>query len=244
MTNYDTDEFILPRHLDRDFHETIEFDLNFDCNDTWRNVTTQIEHKKPNFNLYNYVVKLIDKYGPNVAHFEFDHFLYVSQFEYLFEMIANNSIEINKNGDRSLVYMHTNTILRFKVPNSKFKYFRHLKRLKTLIKCLNETYLFDDSSNQTKLHFKWSNSLMMPFTSRPGKSIFNTNYTISINQHNGNLQTPKSRTVNVDSKLGFVSHMRDQDPYFLNKVMFSLSDLKVDVEYLYFLIVNRKIFSL
>jgi hypothetical protein len=241
VTNYDMDEYIFPRSMGRDFHESIAFDVNADCNETWRNVSAHIEqHKEPNFSLYRYVIKLIDNYGANIAHFELDHFLYLAHFSYLFEMIANNSVVVGKKeDDRQLIYSRKNTVLRFAIPRAKFKYFRHLKRLGNLIACLNETYL---ANNQTRLHFKWSNVFMMPFKSRAGKSIFNTNYTISINQHSGNLRTPNARVIGVDNKLGFVSHLRDGDPYFLNAKRFSISDLKVDVEFFYFLVKNRRIF--
>ncbi len=72
------------------------------------------------------------------------------------------------------------------------------------------------------------------------KSIFNTELTLSINQHYAEDVKSKSKRIRVPIDFGYVNHVRDEDlgsgvkPH--NILKYSIQSIRIDVEYLNYMV--------
>ncbi len=89
------------------------------------------------------------------------------------------------------------------------------------------------------LDAKWTRLLGTVFTKRAGKSIFNTEHTMSINQHNANEIKAYTKKIDVPISFGYVSHARDMNIGSKVRSEDVLSNyikaILIDVEYMNFI---------
>jgi hypothetical protein len=242
LTNNDIDEIIFARNSSTSFHRSINFNSNktaengdgHNCSSVYQSHEGLMETECFKFDMYAYAVKLHRIYGWDVAFFEFDHYLFLSYYDVMMRMIQNENLT-TEGLDRYLLYNnYIDNKVKYTVHSEdEKKYFKLVRQLTNLTRCLNATFLVN---NPARLHHKWTNVITVPFLNRPGKSLFNTNNTISINQHSGSRLEPGKKPIKVDAKYGYLGHYRNTDTWSMGMNRKSITQIHFDIEYLYFLI--------
>jgi hypothetical protein len=209
--NYDPDEFILPRSL-----SIYELRAN-----------EPTECDKPSYkplNIYDYIQKLIRIYGGTIVSFWFRNMLVLNATEREFEnrFAGHNSTDNN------------NIRLRDSFTTDEVDYFKRLKSSYDLTKCLKEKYV---ESEAKKSKFA---RLMHAFVDIGGKSIYNTDYIVMINNNHPVGSVQGARSVHVANEDGFLSHFRDADFLYAGEYkdrfyVESIRDWHVDHEFVLFL---------
>ncbi|RNA21174.1 hypothetical protein BpHYR1_011251 [Brachionus plicatilis] len=138
------------------------------------------------------------KYGNKVAYFQFENVNMLIKHEIIMKILKSNETQ-------NLEYSSSGIRLRFTSKNSNDQnLLNSFKQNIWLFDCMNKT-IFQNSD----LNPKWNNYIGALVNNRAGKSIYNTDYTLSYNQHFAWTITKESRKVSVPLKVGYVSHFRD-----------------------------------
>ncbi len=237
MTNYDIDEFIFPRYYNTKYHEEICKNNQTDCKNELKVYSDLTEIRSHNFNIYQLAKELTKKHGSNSAFFEFAHFLVLNDYNQFYDLLREGVRKKYRN-KTSFQYNYSGTKLRYSLDgDADFRYAESLVSAISLVDCLNKTFL---ESKLSVLDPKWTRTLATVFNNRAGKSIFNTEYTLSINQHYAENIKARTKNVNVNKDYGYVSHVRDgdigSDSKPDNVLKYSIQSVRIDVEYLYFIV--------
>jgi hypothetical protein len=87
---------------------------------------------------------------------------------------------------------------------------------------------------------KWTRAVATAFENRRGKSLFRTEMTYSVNQHFSYQTKIGTNGIMVNDDFGLLAHFRDSDvPSSIvpdNVLKASIKSVRVDVEFLYFVI--------
>lgn len=228
ITNYDFDEFIFPRKLKtndyKDFNTNNCHDLNYNLNDGL------------NYNLYEYASRLSKLHSGNVAVLSFNHVLYVQQgykefLNTLFRAVAKISNNLNKEIKIDYNYMNSQTKLTFNINSMQFiQYINEIKHLQPSVKCFNKTLI-----ENKFFELIWNTPYAIFMNMRMGKSIYNTNFTETYNQHCAEAIAPNSFEFDVPIEDGFVSHFREHIEGFFTKQHYSFYHFRFDIEFYKFL---------
>jgi len=154
----------------------------------------------------------------------------------LLEFYNNN--ELDKNKQQTLhVSLKSGWSFNLKYERNDFEYLKNLMDLKNFIDCLGVP------------NSKWFYPYAMLITHQDGKSIFNTDFVDSYNQHWSNKfinlpvkyylihgRYPRKK---VSLENGFLSHFRDSEIIGSN-ITIRLKDVIVDTDVFYFMISLRK----
>jgi hypothetical protein len=249
LTNYDIDEIIFPRLFSSDYFLNQKSNQK-ECFGSIKEYENVLESKNK-YNLYDYAENLKSIYGKDVASFRFENFLVFNKYDEFSEELNNFDADkklTNKfwnpffGSSLAIKYYNLNhlTKLIFLIDSEKdLDYIASLKNAKIQIECLNRTLY----SSNSILSTKWSRSIKGLMNNRYGKSLYNTNLTIAVSQHTYSIIKPGSREILVPIEHGFTSHFRDEDLSSVNGLIFktdslkySANNLKIDLEYFYFLI--------
>jgi hypothetical protein len=237
MTNYDIDEIIFPRYHNTTYIKHFNKSNKSDCKRELRDYSESREARNHHFNIYELAKSLNQIYGSNSACFHFGHFLLLNDYDQMYGLLRK---EAEKNAIKSsFLYDYKNrTKIRFMLKDeTHLEYAKSLALAVNYVTCINETFL---ESKRDVLDIKWTRSLGTIFTKRSGKSIFNTEHTLSIHQHSAHQTKPKSKRVSVPFDFGYTSHLRDGDigsKIRKEEVLSLWIDLiRVDVEYMNFIV--------
>lgn len=245
LSNYDIDEFIFPRHFDPTYQVKVSdlverFKKEKNCSEIYNNLTVTT---RP-YSLYDYVKSLQKEYGNKVASFQFPNYLVLTKHDYFLQKIYSNQLtEMNK--DISVLSYENpsrNTYLKYEIgsDSQSQRHFNSFKVLGKFVECLNESKL----ANRLDLSNLWRNSIKSCLKNRAGKSIINTDLTISINPHSVTFVEPgaTNQSIIVPDEYGFVSHFRVLDigtatAENKNNVYWNtIQQLRLDIEYFLFLV--------
>ena len=83
---------------------------------------------------------------------------------------------------------------------------------------------------------KWNNLYSSKMDFRCGKSIFKTDFTLSIDQHIGVEIVPNTLFYNVTISDGYVTHVRDNFNGFPSQLTFPFEFIIFDLEYYSFIL--------
>lgn len=218
-TNYDFDELIFPRKL-----ATNDYDAFADSNAT-----------SVNFNLYEYALRLKQKFGQNIAVFRFEHVLFMhNDHERFLDQLFG--LENGKTSSVSYDYMNRNKFVHFNVDDASFRSINTLKRVQPYVKRLNESI-----TSQAQVSPVWNSIYAIYMKQRLGKSIYDTNLTEIYNQHNADVLAPNSKNLNVPTEDGFASHFRNNiDGFFADQTYSFEGGFYFDIEYYEFLAQFKK----
>ena len=235
LTNYDVDEFILPRRFQTNNHAALMSSGGVGCEGVLENAGGLKCSDGGGFKINAYIQRLISIYGKDVAGFRFENHLFLNNHEYLYDkiMVFRREQYLTYEKDK-------NTKLRYSIKNTAdMAYLEELKKSYNLTRRLNRAYL--DDRKEVNLNAKWKNYLTSLFKNRHGKTVFNTDFVDSINVHSASLIKRGKKEVFVSTDYGYVSHVRDVD-IGNNKnedwLSYTIQDLKVDLEYAFFIISN------
>ncbi|CAF1133746.1 unnamed protein product [Brachionus calyciflorus] len=209
LTNYDFDEFVFPRNFMTNHVKQSDYDLE--------NIDLTL-----NNNIMDYISKLNKKYGKNISYYAFENVLFLNEHAFLNKKIVN----LEKN-ETSIEYKFPpcNLVYKFDSRNDS-EWVNAVRKIQPYVSGLNETI-----KKSEILNYKLNNLVGSLVNNRDGKSIYNTNFTESLNQHFAWTTTKNSIKVPID--FGYVSHFRDRD-LVINKT-FDLAQVYYDIEYYNFL---------
>jgi hypothetical protein len=234
MTNYDIDEIIFPRAFDTFYNEEIYKNNRTNCASeiTVFHELNQVKYHQ--YNIYQYAKRLKNKY-PLTANFHFEHVLFLAEYDMFYDLLVeavqNKTDYIQYNGKYGCK-------LNYSLKKDKdYEYTRSLIAAMDFSRCLNRTFLQKLNGTIDPL---WTRSVGTIFNNRAGKSIFDTEYTSSINQHFTNSVKSGGHATDLPISFGFVSHFRNIDVFSQhgsdNILRYTIREVQVDVEYLYFLV--------
>jgi len=150
----------------------------------------------------------------------------------LLEFYKSN--ELDKNKEQILhVSLKSGWSLNLKYERNDFEYLKKLLDLKNFIDCLAVP------------NSKWFYPYAMLITHQDGKSIFNTDFVDSYNQHWSNkfINLPVGYNLNKPKKVslenGFLSHFRDSEIIGSN-ITIKLKNVIIDTDVFYFMISLQK----
>lgn len=210
-TNYDFDEFIFPRHLDSNNYDYF--------------LSGNFINREFNYNIYDYALRLMKKYGSNKAYFQFENvaFLTFSKNSSFIEKLFSNhkNIEIIESGKTMSVQSDLFDIFRRSLNYS---------RLQDYITCLNQTI-----RQRNNVDSIWNMPYALLINYRLGKSIYNFEFASTFSQHDSQFVTPRSRKFTVPLSDGFTSHYREDFSEFLRGQHLSFSHFKIDLEFYHYL---------
>lgn len=219
ISNYDFDEFIFPRSFYTDHIRNIN--------------KTKVCYKNNNksfIKIYDFIENLEKKYGKKVAYYQFENVNMLGKHEIIRKALLSNNTKF-------IDYSFSKTHLNFTINNLLDKnLFQSFQQSISLFDCMNKTIY-----KNTNLDSKWNNYIAASINNRAGKSIYNTDYTLSYNQHFAWTISNGSKKVSIPLSIGYVNHFRDSDLFFNRE--YSLKNLFLDWEYYNFLWYNEHIFS-
>ncbi|CAF0821566.1 unnamed protein product [Brachionus calyciflorus] len=219
LSNYDFDEFILPRKHGSNYFMNVNFKENSSCDD-FKNWTNE---NKINYNIIDYVKSLLKNYGSDVAYFHFPNVQYLVDFEQVKKQL------LNINSDYLINYETEFTKLKYHLNNVTDQiYLKSMRDLQPYLNCLNESI----SKNNFYLP-RWNNVYASVINNREGKSIYLTNNTLSYNQHYAWITRPNTKGVRLPVDVAFVCHLRDHDISIVRD--YSSNELFLDLEYYRFI---------
>lgn len=238
VTNYDFDEFILPRlHLPTsELSYLDEQNANLTC-ESLSKQTEPTQAAAP-YTLYNYVRDLIaedaknSSSNPKIASLHFKHML---MFPRLPDQFVNDLLNVSLlNEKRTVMFDYFNMRVYFNVDPAYDSPLRAaFNRTRQLGECMSE--LIDkrrlDGNNIT---VNWNRLYGIWMNLRCGKSVFNTDYVDLINQHElQHSSEPSARVIDVPIEHGYVSHFREtiDIQFFLGQTYSFSSNFRVDFEY-------------
>lgn len=218
-TNYDFDEFIFPRKFPSNNYTYFNSQSTNDC----KNSLTQFSF---NYSMYEYAMRLTQTYGPNVGFFHFENvmFLTVPENVWFIEKLLSPVQE------RIKLRVSSGNEATFKISPRNFKQIDEIFQLQMLVECLNVTI-----TEKNRFDSIWNVPYAILINYRWGKSLYNTNLTITYNQHHSDYLESSGRRVFVSIDDGYVAHFRENFGSFLNGECYSFSYFRFDLEYYQFL---------
>lgn len=239
VTNYDFDEFILPRrHLPtRDLNYTKNLTCKSFITDSHKiqanNTNTQAKFEKI-ISLYEFVTDLIKELksansSRKIAALHFKHMLMFDNIpnEFLVDLFNTSLL----NTSRRVLFDYNKMRFYFyidppydAVPRSWFNETRQLAE------CLTNF----TQTNTNGLSNKWNRVYGIWLDVRRGKSIYNTDYVDLINQHEvQHLNDPSAEVIDLPLDKGFVSHFREpiDGQFFLGQIYSFNNYFRADFEY-------------
>lgn len=229
VTNYDFDEFILPRKFLPTHNLTFAQDLK--CTPPPNKLTAP--NQQSDYNLYDYITQFISQNQTNskVAALHFEHMLLLDFMPEPFMKDLSNVQ--NQNQTRTIAFNYNNMRINFNVdPLKDSNMITSMKNLSRLIECL-DTFI-----NISKINHKWNRLHGIWMDVRKGKSVFNTNYTEFVTQHLAfQINDKSANSIDVPIDYGFVSHFREpiDIQFFLGQTYAFNKHYRLDIEYYYFL---------
>lgn len=223
VTNYDFDEFILPRKLtptrnlarivgklDTCTLNSTAFNQEVESNDHTEVPDLANTNLDGNYSLYDHVMELMKRHTKDkvkkIAWLHFEHMLFYDHVADNFFTQLRDAVNSTKNElDIRLNYSNMiNTLTYDQKRDSSLA--RALINLNETIECFNSSLLAKNEKLDQKfnrVYGVWSNA-------RRGKSVFNTDYVEFVNQHFGE-QVSERDAVEVRLPLdeGFVNHYRE-----------------------------------
>jgi hypothetical protein len=218
LANYDFDELIFPRR-----QLNTQESIKCFSNDSDRDLS-----------LYSYADNLFQYFGRyTTASLKFEQDMYSEIKSNILKFIGDILISHEKRIIR--LNMTENYYVDYEIKKTHFhlNYINELKNLfKTFSKCFLEPRksLFNDSS-----FIKWRKPFAFLMDIRDGKSIFNTEYTIAINQHFSFSNLFATKTQKIPIEMGYSSHIRDHIEGFFNKQKSPITYFILDMEYYKFI---------
>lgn len=217
-TNYDFDEFIFPRKFPT--NDLSHFKTTSSCNNTSAVSLT-------GYNIYDYALKLTQKYGNQIACFQFENVAFLTipeSFSFIndFLNLPKRNIELKNSvtGDK----------LTLRVSPKDFDKIYEILDFEDMIKCLNKTIGQNEGIDSI-----WNMPFALLINNRDGKSLYNTNLTITFNQHHASHIETGARKFRVPMRDGYISHFREHFKSFLENQAYSFEHLYLDIEYYQFL---------
>lgn len=215
-TNYDFDEFIFPRKFRTDDFGL--FKSAATCNQSMSSF-------KFDYSIYNYARDLVNEHGSDVSFFLFENVVFLTIPESL--NFIDNFINLPSQNIQLAAASGEKLILR--VTKSDFDKISEIIELQDMIKCFNATIV-----NSGKFESIWNVPFALLINNRWGKSLFNTNLTVTYHQHGADLERG-TRKVRLPIEKGFVNHFREHFGGFLENQVYSFYHFRLDLEYYQFL---------
>ncbi|RNA20208.1 hypothetical protein BpHYR1_051420, partial [Brachionus plicatilis] len=213
LTNYDFDEFILPRKYPTSKFLTFKPEKESKCNNS-----IEWSLKQDSYNIVKYANSLLAKYGPKSAFFEFSDFQLLEDFEQIKKKLL--SLENNE----KLIYNKSSTFFTIDFENlaQKKLHENQTRVLQPFIDCLNKSIRMNKNVNS-----KWNNLYGIIVDNRQGKSIFLTNNTLTIHPHSALSIRPFTNGVKIPIEIGNAVHIRDSNTAFREKTSAIESNVKI-----------------
>lgn len=170
------------------------------------------------YNIYSYLedlIKVLRIDRSKLGYFYFDNYLFLPRFDEMIKRVNRlNHVELN---------------LANPLNQADKIYLSELDRLYNISSvCL--------SSRVSGVERKWKRIFTTRVHKPPGKSIFKTDSIVSVLHHYAHYTKPGKIRVNVPSKYGFLSHIRDLDYGEWEKSFESIQEWMIDLEYAIFLV--------
>lgn len=214
-TNYDFDEIIFPRKFLTNDHTYFN---------SAQNCTSSLDNFNFNYSMYDYAMRLSQLYGKNIGYFRFENVVFLTSYEAKF---LQNMLTVS---NRIVFFENSGNRISLTISPSHFKKIDEIFELQQFIECLNETIL-----NHGKFQNLWNVPYAILINNRLGKSLYNTNLTITYNQHHSDYLEPEARYFNVPIDDGYVSHIKTDIYGFLRGQKYSFTNFRLDMEYYHFL---------
>lgn len=228
VTNYDFDEFILPRKF-LPTHNLTFAQEDLKCTPPPNKLAVPNES---DYNLYNYITQFISQTNSSkVASLHFEHMLLL---EFMPDSFIKDLYSVS-NQTRTIAFNYNNMRINFNIDPLKDSNMINSMRnqnLSRLIECL-DTFI-----NISKINYKWNRLHGIWMDVRRGKSVFNTNYTEFITQHSAfQINDKSASSIDVPIDYGFVSHFREpiDIQFFLGQTYAFNKHYRLDIEYYYFM---------
>lgn len=126
--------------------------------------------------------------------------------------------------------MSTSKKMRFHVENNDRKFVENLKSVQSIVDCVNNTIIEKKFFNSI-----WNTLYAVEINNRLGKSIYQTDLTETYNQHNADVLTSGSISLDVPVHQGFASHFREEIEWFFFGQSYSISNFLIDLEFYKFI---------
>lgn len=244
ISNYDLDEFILPRSIsgDNQFMKEISQSKSLvkcdHCN---------FKNYFENVNIYDYSVKLFNKLknqDKNISNLLFEYTYYVEFSDVLMDQFfkqMNENVKSHDINNQDELFMKlllhesdsVSKYLGFRYKTSDIDHMKELPELYKLINCFKKNTNVRTNPFNRALYAEIHGGQMYAKT---GKSIYHTTYTNTIAQHHADNIEEGTRPIMVPIEFGFVGHFRSEPLVFFKRESFQITSLKFDFEYyLYFL---------
>lgn len=223
VTNYDIDEFIFPRKTRTNNLSSYDASKLAKCNPS-----TSLYPPPSQYSSYDYFMKLIDeqskKYKRKIAAIKFENlWILTTVDESFFDFLFSVNI-------RWVNVTYRNGLIRLRVEKKDEAAINAIFNAQHVVKCLNESVL-----GNGRFDSKWNSPYSMFMGDGREKSVFNTNYTEFINQHESDLITPESVAIDLGLEDGYSSHFRDDLIDWFKGDTFPFSYFQMDLEYYFFL---------
>lgn len=218
-TNYDFDEFIFPRKFNTDSPKPFVSNGPSSC----LNSMAKFDF---NYSMYEYATSLMQEYGNKIANFHFENVVFLTipeSIEFVEKLVSLPS-------DTVYLTDASGARLGVRVSKSQIRKIYELLDVEDTIQCLNKTIRAN-----TKLDSIWNVPFALMINNRWGKSLYNTNLTITFNQHHTDNRERGARELKVPLDRGFVSHFREHFRGFLTDQTYSFYNFRLDLEYYQFL---------
>ena len=221
-TNYDIDEIIFPRKLNtNDFSH-------------FKNVTScsrSLEQFNFTYSIYDYAMKLTKVHGSNIGVFHFENvaFLTPPKLVKFFEK-SIFSLPLNTTFQKTITLEDHGHKTFLNISSRDIEIIKNLRDLNSLVKCFNRIIL-----NGRKIQPIWNVPYALVMKRRAGKSLFNTNLTMTYNQHGiGNMMLD-GKHFDISINEGYVGHFRQYLEVFFKNQVQPFSDFIFDIEFYQFL---------
>lgn len=237
VTNYDVDEFIFPRHFKSNDLAPFEQIVASKCENVLNNRNTS--RLTGSYNSYDYFMGLIEKEKSKrdesmsmmatttkIAALKFKNSFVVQDIDEAFfdTLFSSNNrwLDLAYRGNKSV---------RLRVTTNDEYLINSLYNVHYLIGCLNRSIVHGRRLFDTK----WNSPYTVSLIKGREKSVFNTNYTEVINQHETDLIQDDSVSVDVGLDDGYSSHFRDDLENWFNGQTILFTNFRIDLEYYFFL---------
>ena len=222
-TNYDIDEVIFPRKFNSNDYSYFKSAVN--CNQSRDKFDF-------NYSIYDYAMKLTQKYGSDIGFFHFENVNFLTLPEVATQ--AKNLIYSNMTDKELLLIDNSGRRVTLNInmtDNGTLKTIKEMKEMNHIIECFNRTIL-----KGNKLDSIWNVPYAVLLNHRLGKSIFNTNLTLFYDQHGTDLRflEPGAKRLLIPIDEGYSVHIRSHFVNLFLNQRYSFSHFRLDVEFYQF----------
>jgi hypothetical protein len=235
MTNYDIDEIIFPRFYNTNLAQALDKSNKIDCKrelDSYSKTTRSYQ-----FNIYELAKKLKTIHGADTAFFAFPHVLVLNEYEQMYSLLrkAVQESKTNTSFEYNFKFLTFGFLkIRYSINSeADLEYAKSLVRAIDYVSCLNRTFL---EAKQDVFDPKWTRTLATVFPKQLGKPIFNTEHTFSVTPHYADNYAPGTKAIYVPIDFGYVNHIRDRDIFDPDILHYSVQSIKIDIEFLNFIV--------